>query len=74
MQVSVTGLSTILPFVFLSKLKRLLHSINAYRRFLPYTILSAILIIITQSKKAQIISYDMIYAWLHTDFRYIVLN
>ena len=29
---------------------------------------------ITQSKKAQIISYDMIYAWLHTDFRYIVLN
>ena len=43
MQVSVTGLSTILPFVFLSKLKRLLHSINAYRRFLPYTILSAII-------------------------------
>ena len=29
---------------------------------------------ITQSKKAQIISYDMIYAWLHTDFSYIVLN
>lgn len=28
---------------FLSKLKRLLHSINAYRRFLPYTILSAII-------------------------------